>query len=145
MKTIILYYSRSGSTKALAEKKAIEINCDIEQIFDVRRPSVFSAIFKAIKRAKKKIMPIKASLEEYEKIIIMFPVWASHPPPAINSFFECLPPGKKIEIIAVSKGGGTKESVEGTKNLIAEKGCEVIGYTDLKVKRENGDIDIEEI
>jgi hypothetical protein len=32
----------------------------------------------------------------------------------------------------VSGGGGTKNSAEGTKNLIAARGCEVTDYTDIK-------------
>ena len=41
MKTIILYYSFSGRTKALAVKKANELNADIEEVTEVKRPSVF--------------------------------------------------------------------------------------------------------
>jgi menaquinone-dependent protoporphyrinogen IX oxidase len=81
MKTIILYYSRSGTTRVIADKKVKEINCDIEEILDVKKPSMFSAM-----------------------------------------------------------GGGTKKSLSRTKELVNERGCEVIAYTDLKVKRKKGEV-----
>jgi flavodoxin len=140
MKTLILFYSRSGNTKAIALKKSEELGCDIEEIFDVQKPSILSAVFGARKRKKVKIVPIKSNLDDYEKIIIMSPVWAAHPVPAINQVIECLPANKKIEVIMVSAGGGTMKSTEETKKLIAMRNCEVVGYIDLKAKRKNNEV-----
>ena len=137
MKTIILYYSHSGNTKALAEKKARELGHDIEEITEIKKPLMLVTLFRGMNRKKTEIRPIKSNLSEYEKIIIMSPVWAAHPVSAINSVIDCLPAGKKVELIMVSGGGGTKKTAEGTKELIIRRGCEVAGYTDLKAKREN--------
>ena len=65
--------------------------------------------------------------------------------PAINSVIECLPKGVKVEFIMVSAGGGTKKSSEGTKELVTSRGCEVVGYTDVKVKRKNNEVFCQEI
>ena len=37
MKTLILFYSYTGKTKALAEKKAAELGADIEEIADMKK------------------------------------------------------------------------------------------------------------
>ena len=136
MKTIILYYTFSGKTKKLAEEKAGELNADIEEVCDIKKPSMLGAFFtgapKAIGRKTTKIKPVKADLSIYEKIIIMAPVWASHPAPAFNNIVELIPEGKKIEIIMVSGGGGTKKTGQKTKDLFAKRGCEVVSYTDVK-------------
>ncbi|MCL2265498.1 MAG: flavodoxin [Treponema sp.] len=136
MKTIILYYSWSGKTKALAAQKAGETGADIEEITEVKRPSGFGAFFsgapKAIGRKKTKIKPAASDLSGYEKIIIMAPVWASHPAPAFNNIVELIPSGKKIEIVMVSAGGGTKKTEQKTKELFTARGCEVVSYTDVK-------------
>jgi len=138
MKTIILYYSWSGKTKALAVKKAGEIGADIEEVTEVKRQSGFGALFvgapKAMKRKKTEIKPIAANMESYDQIIVMAPVWASYPAPAFNNIVEAIPSGKKVEITMISGGGGTKKSAEGTKKLFTDKGCEVIGYTDITEK-----------
>ena len=136
MKSIVLYYSYSGKTKALAVKKAAELGADIEEVTEEKRYSIFRAFtvgaFGAIKRRKTKIVPIKAELKNYDQIIIMAPVWAGNPAPAFNNIIELIPPGKKVELVMVSGGGGTKNSAEGTKALVAARNCELTGYTDVK-------------
>ena len=138
MKTIILYYSHSGNTRDLANKKAKKLRLDIEEIIEVKKPHMLVGIFRAMRRKKTAIRPIKADLDSYEKIIIMSPVWAAHPVSAINSAIDCLPPGKQVEIIMISSTTGTKDTAEGTKGLIKARGCEVVSYTDLRTKRTEG-------
>ena len=140
MKTVILYYSRSGNTKALALKKALELDADIEEIVEEKKPLLVVGLYRALRRKKTAIRPIKALLDSFDKIIIMSPVWAAHPVSAINSVIECLPGGKKVELFMVSAGGGTRESVEKTKALITARACEVAGYTDVHVKRKGSEV-----
>jgi len=145
MKTIILYYSHSGNTKALANEKAKELGCDLEEITEVKKPNIFVALHRVVKRKKTEIKPIKANLDEYERIIIMSCVWASHPVAPVNSAIDCLPAGKEVEVVMVSGGGGTKKTAAGTKALIIGRGCEVVGYTDVKAKKVNGEVVGEEL
>jgi len=134
MKTIILFYSFSGKTKKLAEQKAREINADIEEVMEVKKPSMlgafFSGVFKAVKRRKISIKPIQSDPAKYDQIIIMAPVWAGFPAPAFNNIVEQIPSGKKVEIIMVSESG--KSRSKGTIELLTARGCEVTGYSDVK-------------
>ena len=139
-KTIILFYSHSGNTKALAGQKAAELGAEAEEIIEVKKPFIIIGLYRAMTRKKTAIQPIKARLGDYDTIIIMSPVWAAHPVSAINSAIEWLPAGKKIELMMVSAGGGTEKSAAGTKALIAGRGCEVAGYTDIKAKRKGNEV-----
>jgi len=136
MKTLVLFYSFSGGTRKLASQKAAETGADIEEIIETKKMSVLKAYtvgaYRAMKRRKTDIQPVKSQLNSYEKIIIMSPVWAGNPAPAFNSIVERLPSGKKIELVMVSAGSGTKNSAEGTKALITARGCKVIDYTDIR-------------
>jgi len=145
MKTIIVYYTHSGNTKALATRKAKELDCDIEEIIEVKKANMIVALYRVVTRGKTMIEPLKSNLDEYEKIIIMSPVWASLPVSAVNSVIDCLPVGKKVELIMVSGGGGTKKTAAGTKELVTGRGCEVVGYTDLKAKKVNNEVVSEDI
>ena len=126
-----MYYSYSGKTKTLAEEKAKELDADIEEIVEVKRPFILVGIFRALRRKKTGLRPIESRLGNYDKIIIMSPVWAGHPVSAINGLIEQLPTGKQVEVVMVSAGGGTKRSAKGTKALITMRGCEVVEYTDV--------------
>jgi len=43
VKTIVLFYTYSGNTKAVAEKLADKENADVAEIKDVKRPGKFKA------------------------------------------------------------------------------------------------------
>jgi len=136
MKTLVLFYSFSGNTRKLASQKAAETGADIEEVIEAKKMFMLKAYivgaYRAMNRKKAEIQPIKSQLNSYEKIIIMAPVWAGNPAPAFNSIIEQLPSGKKVELIMVSAGSGTKNSAEGTKNLVTARGCEVTDYIDIK-------------
>ena len=142
MKTIVMYYSFSGNTKALAHKKTQELGADIEEITEVKRPFMPIGIHRAVNRVRTEILPIESQLDDYDEIIIMSPVWADYPVSAIYSLIDRLPESKRVELIMVSGGGGTRSSAEGTIALVADKGCEVVGYTDVEVKvnRKTGEV-----
>jgi len=145
MKTIILYYSLMGSTKALALKKAAELSCEAEEVIQVKKYNLFTSYipgaFKAMRRVGVPIQPLKADLTQYDKIIIMSPVWAGCPTPAINSVIALLPAGKQIEFYLLSEGSGSKKTAQKTKDIAQARGCEVVCYYDV-IKKNKGEYNV---
>lgn len=80
-KTLLVYYSRSGTTRKVAEAIAAELRCDIEEIQDVRsRKGLFGWLRsgrEAIRKARPEIKPMNKDPESYDLVIIGTPVWAS--------------------------------------------------------------------
>ena len=72
------------------------------------------------------------NLQDYDRIIIGCPIWARYPAPAFNAIVEMLPSGKEVELFFCSAGGDSAASAEGTKELIAKKGCTVTTYRDVQ-------------
>ena len=70
MKTIVVYYSRTGNNKYLAEKIAKEWDCDIEPL----RPKINVFFFLMIKLGggNKKLIH---NLSEYDRVILCGPIW----------------------------------------------------------------------
>ncbi|MCL2548095.1 MAG: hypothetical protein FWE76_02890 [Symbiobacteriaceae bacterium] len=138
MKTLILFYSYSGNTRRIAQNKAEEIGADIEEISEVKKPSVLAAFtigcYKAIRGLQSPIKPLKSRLSDYECIIIMSPIWAHHPVPAVYTAISRLPAGRKVELVMVSASSGSQNSAKKTMALVEARGCEVVAYTDLKAK-----------
>ena len=137
MKTIILYYTFGGSSKKEANRLASTMqDCTVYQVKEAKKRRMLSAFFsgcpKAMKRKGSKIQPLDCNLEEYEKIILIAPIWAGFPAPAFNSIVELLPAGKKVELYLCSASGEAKKGVEGTCQLIKDRGCELLGYHDVK-------------
>jgi len=146
MKTIILYYTMMGSTKAYATKKAEELGADIEEIVQVKPYNLFTSylfgIAKVFSRKSIPLMPMQADLSQYEKIILMSPVWAGRPAPAINTVLRKLPVGKQVEFFLLSQGSGSAGTANETMEMAHSQGCKVVGYTDIIAKRK-GKKDVE--
>lgn len=134
MKTIVIYYSYTGNTKKLAQKRAAEENADIAEVRDRVRPSTFKAYTSmcvaAMRQKKTDIVPLALELKPYDRIIIMAPVWANYAAPAVNHVFDMLPTGKEVELVMVSRTG--KSNKDKIQSQVWGHGCKVVGYQDVK-------------
>lgn len=72
MKTLILYYSKSGNNKYLAGKIAESLQADIEPIRTAPFPIVLLSTWL---KFKIRIKPFKNLIEDYDKVIICGPIW----------------------------------------------------------------------
>jgi flavodoxin len=73
-KTIVVYYSNTGSNKYLAEKIAQRLECDIEAIRP--RPNLFPILMLlSVLKTSWGIKSLKYNLDEYDRIILCGPIW----------------------------------------------------------------------
>jgi flavodoxin len=80
-KTIVVYYSRKGSNKYLAEKISKQLACEAEAIRP--RLNVFLLFLMSIHLG---IRPLKHTIKEYERIILCGPIWMGKFIPPLRSF-----------------------------------------------------------
>ena len=136
MKTLILFYSYSGKTKAIAQELATEEAVDIAEIKDIKRPGklkAYTAGIIAVMRNKLwPIQPLNVDLAAYDRLILLAPVWAGKPPPPFSSVIELLPSGKLITIKMVSMSGKS-DCRERLDAAIKAKGSELESFEDIKV------------
>ena len=136
MKTLVIFYSYTGKTRRLAQDTAENENADIVEVKEIKRRSTVGAYvggsFAAMRQKEAKIEKYECNFDDYDKIIIFMPVWAGYPAPAMNNIINALPEGKDVEIIMTSGSGSSAKSSEKTKTLIADRGCRVTKYTDVK-------------
>ena len=133
-KMLVLYYSQTGNTKAVAEEIATKLGADIEEITMV---NPYDTGFKAtIDRCMQEreqgiipdIQPVKANVADYDIIFLGFPVWfGTYAPPVQKFLLGADLSGKKIVPFCTFGSGGLESSV---KDLVqAEPNAEVLpGY-----------------
>ena len=133
-KMLVLYYSQTGNTKAVAEEIANKLGADIEEITMV---NPYDPDFQAtIDRCKKdqeqgilpEIQPVKADIANYDVIFLGFPVWFGTYAPPVTIFLNSADfSGKKIVPFCTFGSGGLESSV---KDLAAaEPDAEILpGY-----------------
>jgi flavodoxin len=92
MKTLVVYYSRSGNTEKAALEKAEEIGADflqIDTIEDVFGPQGFMKAGKMTVLGREMIlMPYEKDIKEYDRFILCSPIWAGKVSLPMKKFAE---------------------------------------------------------
>ncbi|MFA5259421.1 MAG: hypothetical protein WC402_05095 [Candidatus Pacearchaeota archaeon] len=92
MKTLVVFYSRTGTTKKVGQKIARLLDGELEEIIDLKnRDGVvgwLSCGKDAMKKSLTKIKYKKTDLSGYDLIIIGGPNWAGNLAPALRTFLE---------------------------------------------------------
>ena len=143
MFTLIAFYSFTGRThyeaRRLFEKldagrpEDAEPEVELYEVREQKRRSLFSAFVLGPAQAKRRkpavIEPIAVNMEDYDRIIIMCPVWGGSPAPAFNSILRELPQGREVQIVLTSDSGKASDLDE-LKARVERRGVEV---TDVRV------------
>ena len=83
MKTIVVYYSKKGSNKYLAEKISKSLSCEIEEI----RPRL-NIFLLFLMNSHLGIRPLKHNIKEYDRVILCGPIWMGKIIPPLRSFIN---------------------------------------------------------
>ena len=81
MNSIVVYYSRKGSNRYLAEKIARRLSSDIEEI----RPRI-DAFFLFLFNFNPGIRKLKHPISSYDRVILVGPIWMGRFIPPLRSF-----------------------------------------------------------
>jgi len=79
MKTVIVYYSRSGRTKRLAEDVQSRLGCGIERIETRTDFSGLMGYFRITRESKRErpfeIQPFRVDPDQYDLVVVGTPIW----------------------------------------------------------------------
>ena len=121
-KVLVLYYSQTSNTKAVALELATKLGADIEEIVPVQAyDDDFNAtIARCMKEredgVKPELKPIQTDLSQYDVIFLGYPVWFGTMAPPMISFVESTDlSGKKIVPFCTFGSGGLDSSVRDLK------------------------------
>lgn len=143
MQTLVIYYSRTGNTRFVAEKIAEQLSADICEVIDKKNRQGRLAFVKGgYDSLRKKLTKIEVSkkIDNYDLIIIGSPVWADGITPAIRTFIEKNDfSNKQIACFMTLKGDNPKKALENMKEAILPQiPLSELGITDdLKNRKES--------
>ena len=117
MKTIIVYYSLEENTHYAAQKIAENIGADLLRLYPKKAypRGGFKKFFwggkSTVMAEKPALEPYAFKAEEYERVIIGFPVWASNVAPPLRTFLsENDLSGKHLAAFACQSGSGAQKA-----------------------------------
>lgn len=139
MKTVVVYYSRSGHTRQVAERMAGKLNADLQELVDQRARKGLVGWLKsgrdAIKEKETELAPLEHRPEDYDLIVVGTPVWAAHPAPAVRSFLKAHDlSGKRTALFCTMSARGGEETLEIMKGLLS--GSDPAGTLAIAVKKQ---------
>lgn len=135
-RTAIFYYSFTGHTRKVAQRLQEEEGGDVYEIRERQPRSRGNAYtwgcYQAMKMEKVPIYPIECDYSSYDFFIVMVPIWAGYPAPALYSMLELLPKGARLEVIAVSGTGNSERGRPKAKSKIYGMDFDLVAFSDVQ-------------
>ena len=127
MKTLVVYFSATGTTKAAAQKLAKEFNADLYEIMpeepytdadlDWRDKTSRSTLEMQDRSSRPAIKGRCENIADYDVVWIGFPVWWYTAPTIVNTFIEAHDlSGKTLNVFATSGGSKVEPCAADLKN-----------------------------
>lgn len=117
-KALVVYYSQTSNTKAVAQELSTRLGADIEEIVAVNpydgdfNATIQRCIEEREQGITPEIQPLKADLSKYDVVFIGYPVWfGTYAPPVITFLQQTDLSGKKIVPFCTFGSGGLESSV----------------------------------
>ena len=118
MKTLIVYYSRTGNTDKIARMLQEKLNCDIERITDNGKYKgtlgFIKGGFNAVSGRGTTINQCSKNPEEYDLIIIGTPIWAGTIAVPVNTYIMQNKENfkRKLACFTTCKSSGYEETIK---------------------------------
>ena len=118
-KILVVYYSRSGFSKKVAEDSAFKLDADIEELKTETTYKGFfgyqKAVFESFLKRQPKLREFKKDLSNYDLIIVGGPTWAGRIASPVRSFLNDYKSSIKHVAFFNTQGGNI-----GYKNIIGQ-------------------------
>lgn len=147
MRYLVVYYSLTGKTELIAKIIAAELSAGIEQI-TTEKPvnlqdftkvglSNISLIHGIISRRKAKINQPTYNVQDFDRIIILTPVWMNNPTPAINSYIDSQNfRNKEVVLVAtIAEKGSAQNAFSVMNSVIRKKGGRIIITKEINIEK----------
>ena len=135
-KTLILYYSKTGNTRAACEALQKEIDADIQEIKDLNSRKGFWAatgMLKIFMGMQTDIEPETVDFGSYDTLVIAAPIWAAQFGLAMRTFVQRSDfDGKRVVIFITADSFIEEKYQDKHKALVEKSGGTVIGHFQIQ-------------
>jgi flavodoxin len=107
-RALVVCYSRTGTTRQVADALAAALHCPLEVLVDRRRRTgglrVLKCVFDAHFKRSTTLEPLAHDPADYELVVVATPVWANSLPPATRTFLATSKPRIKRAAFVCTEG-----------------------------------------
>jgi len=139
MKTLVVYYSKTGNTRLVAKELAQNLSADLEELADAHPKEGIVGMIIAGKDAALQnstaINDLKHQITDYDLVIIGTPIWAWTMANPIRGFFEKYKQNlKKVAFFSTMGNSGDKRAFSHMEKLSGLTPIATISFIDSKIK-----------
>ena len=113
MKTVVIFFSRTGNSKRVATKIADSLGANLLQITDDKNWSGIWGYLKGGYYAssnKSVNIKVNGNFEEADQYIVVSPLWAGGPAPSVREFLKKVPTNK-VNLVITCKGSNIESAL----------------------------------
>lgn len=139
-RALVVYFSRTGYTRKIAEEIADRCGADIEAVREARgRSGIFGYLRSAREALKKRTVDILPSTKkpgDYDLVILGTPVWASNLSSPIRSYIAA-ERGRfpRVAFFCTLGGSGASKVLGDMGTLCGRKPIAALALTDAEIKK----------
>jgi flavodoxin len=140
MRSLVVFYSRTGTSKFVAEKVVSELSAETEEVVDLKNRrgwlGFIRAGYDATRGKETKIEKTQKSPKDYDLIVVGTPVWNSRLTPAIRTYLkENDLSQRRIALFSTNEGRGGEKTLAMMKSLI--RNGDIVGELGISKALEN--------
>lgn len=126
MRTLVVYYSRDGHTRKIAEEISRNLKCDTEELIDtVKRSGLLGWIRSGMDASRgklTKLQPIKKDPAGYDLVVIGTPVWARKMSTPVRTYLvENKARFKNVAFFCTEGSTGSEQTFAGMEEVCGKK------------------------
>ena len=88
MKTVVVYYSRFGTTRTVAKAIAEELGAELREIQAARECGFLGMAFRSLFGIRMPIRPMNLDFTGADQIVLCTPIWAGRPANPVRTFLQ---------------------------------------------------------
>jgi flavodoxin len=139
-RTLVVYFSRTGYTRKIAEEIAGRCGADVEAIEDVRaRAGIFGYLRSAREAYKKRLIELRPAAKnpsDYDLVILGTPVWASNVSSPMRAYLTAHRGElKRVAAFCTQGGSGAEKVLSDMAELCGRKPVASLALNDGEIKR----------
>ena len=136
---LVVYYSKTGVTRKVAEYITKQLDADMEEIIDIKKRSGVGGFVTggkdSLMRKGTEISEIKKDPSNYDLVIVGSPLWAANMPPAIRTYLNKYKTNIKSMAFFATSGSSNQEKIfEEAKNLLDKELISLMGICTKELK-----------
>jgi flavodoxin len=141
MKTLVVFYSRNGNTRKMAQLIAKDLGAHLEEIIDLKdRRGLKGWLLGGRDASTGALTQIKtfADPSDYDLVIVGTPIWAWNATPAIRTYLSQFKTKiKRVAFFTTSSSSSPDKTIAFMESFSGHKSVASTGWTEMEIKSQS--------